>query len=213
MPHFTARARSALTLCSLLAVLAVPVTPAAAQTVNPTPVPVNPFVIPQNLITNGGFETNAGAPWFIGGPSATIDKVPHCGSLSLRLGGLGNGAAFYRVTLPNNLARADVTFWYQVQSTEPTPSDRTTWRDGDYLEVKMASTSGGGGVTEYIYARDSSVPRNVWTAHHFWNMAAWAGQTMDLSFKAFSNATNATWFFIDDVALMTGLTVMPGWIC
>jgi hypothetical protein len=200
---------------ALLAVLAVPVTPAAAQTVSipPQPVPANPFVVAQNLITNGGFETNAGAPWFISASNATIDKVPHCGSLSLRLGGFGNGAAYYRVTIPNNPSRADVSFWYQVQSSEPTPSDRTTWRDGDYLEVKMQSTSGGGGVTEYIYARDASVPRNAWTFHHFWNMVGWAGQTMDLSFKAFANATNATWFFIDDVALITGTALIPGFIC
>jgi len=42
----------------------------------------------------------------------------------------------------------------------------------------MWSTSGGGGVTEYMYARDASVARNTWTFHHLWNFYQWRGQTL-----------------------------------
>ena len=65
--------------------------------VNPVPISIPPNV---NYIVNGGFESNAGSPWWLSGSNATIDKVAHRGCWSLRLGGYGNGSAFYRLNLP-----------------------------------------------------------------------------------------------------------------
>ena len=111
-------------LASLLAgpAFAYPVDP--GPLVNPAPITITPN---QNYIVNGGFESNAGSPWWLSGSNATIDKVAHRGCLSLRLGGYGNGSAFYRLTLPATTAEAKLSFLLQVQSNDPASADRTTW--------------------------------------------------------------------------------------
>src|SRR5438093_12436600 len=113
-------ARFASALLTVLTVAAAIAAPAAAQSIGPI-TPVNPISFGHDLMVNGGFETNGGLPWWLG-LSATIDKVPHRGCLSLRLGGLGNGSAFYRMTLPNSLPEAKLSYWLQVQSAEATTS-------------------------------------------------------------------------------------------
>jgi hypothetical protein len=178
--------------------------PASAQSIAPV-TPVNPIRLGQDLIVNGGFESNGGLPWWLSSSNATIDKVPHHGCLSLRLGGYGNGSAYYRLTLPNNLPEAKLSFWLQVQSNETTSNDRGTWRAGDYLEMQVLTPSLT--YTEYWYPRNPSQQRGVWQYEYIWHLRQDAGQTVDISFKAFANSTNATWFFIDDVALTTGLVV------
>jgi hypothetical protein len=58
-------------------------------------------------------------------------------------------------------------------------------------------------------ARDPALTRNTWSYHYIWDLGAYRGQTVDLSFKAFADATNASWFYIDDVAMLSGLVLMP----
>jgi len=114
-------------------VAAVPVSSAAAQTVNlpPQPTPItSAVVLPQNLITNGGFETNGGLPWFISANNATIDKVPHRGSLSLRLGGCGDGSALYQAPSPRRSLRLISTLVPgRIRRSDFARS--VTWYDGD----------------------------------------------------------------------------------
>jgi hypothetical protein len=185
-------------------------TPAArAETlvVPPAPSPIGPLFRAQNLIQDGGFENNAGTPWWLSGSNATIDKLPHCGALSLRLGGYGNGSAFYRLTIPATAARADLSFYLQVQSNDLASADRNTWAAGDHLEMEVVTN--GFHYTERWWARQAALTRGVWSYEYIWNLQNYKGQVVDLSFKAFADGVNATWFFIDDVALWTGYVLTP----
>jgi hypothetical protein len=209
--RFIARAGAVFSFAMLASLLAAP---AFAYPIDPGPI-VNPvpITLPPNLnyIVNGGFESNAGNPWWLSGSNATIDKVAHRGCLSLRLGGYGNGSAFYRLNLPATASEAKLSFWLQVQSNDPPSADRTTWQSGDHLEFRLQTP--GLDYTELVYARDPSVTRNTWSYHYVWDLAPFRGQTVDLSFKAFADATNASWFYIDDVAMLSGLVLMANVAC
>ena len=76
-----------------------------------------------------------------------------------------------------------------MQSNDAASADRTTWLNGDNLEFKLQTP--GLSYTELVYARDPSVTRNTWSYHYVWDLAQFRGQTVDLSFKAFADATNA----------------------
>ncbi len=188
-------------LASLLAApaFAYPIGP--GPFVNPVPITAPPNL---NYIVNG-------SPWWLSGSNATIAKVAHRGCRSLRLGGYGDGSAFYRLNLPATVSEAKLSFWLQVQADDPASPDLTTWQNGDYLEFRLQTP--GLDYTELVFARDPSVTRNTWSYHYIWDLAPFRGQTVDLSFKAFADATNASWFYIDDVAMLSGVMLTPNVVC
>jgi hypothetical protein len=130
--------------------------PASAQSITPV-TPANPIRVGQDLMVNGGFERNAGAP--------------------------------------------------QLDSREATSTDRTTWRDGDYLKLNLRTPYLD--YTEYWYARNPNQQRGTWLYDYIWDLRQDAGQPLDITFEAFANGTNASWFYIDDVALTTGVVLFP----
>jgi hypothetical protein len=172
----------------------------------PTPLTID---LGQNLIVNGGFEDAISSPWWLGdvphfnpsvgtvGPDTTQH---HCGSRSLRLG-RDDATAYYRVAIPATAQRADFSFWMWVDRPG------AVWgTQENRLDVEVHQGPAVSHILATYYAHDAAQVTQVWQRKTF-DLAAFKGQTIDLDFKNWLG----TYYYIDDVALWTGLVLSRMW--
>ncbi|MET8233907.1 M28 family peptidase [Micromonospora sp. NPDC005298] len=143
------------------------------------------------VIGNGGFE-NGTTPWTASSGVITnsSSKPARTGSYKAWLNGYGSTRTetlSQAVTVPAGCASYTLSFWTRIDTAETTTS--TAY---DKLTVKVGSTT----LATYsnLNASTSYVQRTL-------NVAAYAGQTVTLTFTGTEDASLQTSFVIDDVTL------------
>ncbi|MEU4159131.1 M28 family peptidase [Actinoplanes sp. NPDC026670] len=140
---------------------------------------------------NNGFET-ATTPWTAttGVVAAnTGDAAPRTGTRNAKLGGYGSthtDTLSQSVTLPTGCSSYTLTFYLKIVTSETTTSTQY-----DKLTVKVGSTTLG---------TFSNLNPSAYTLRTY-NLAAYAGQTITLTFTGTEDSSLKTTFAIDDTAL------------
>ena len=134
-------------------------------------------------LTNGGFE-NGTTSWTTGGGAVAVTSQHHSGTHSLHLGSTTSStdSATQSFLVP---ATGSLTWWTRMTTTDTsgTAHDRLTVRLGN----STVATSTNTGATA------------TWQSSTV-SLAAYAGQTVTLTFTATGDATSPTTFWVDDVA-------------
>ncbi len=145
-------------------------------------------------VANPGFETGTPAPWsvsaarILNNSSVTGKEPPHSGAWDALLGGLGTAhtdTLSQSITIPTGCSTYTLSFWLHIDTAE------TSTRAHDTLRVRLGSTT----LASYSNTNHAS----GYSLKSF-NISAFAGQTVTLSFTATENASLQTSFVIDDVA-------------
>jgi len=165
---------------------------AAVSTGSPPPPPPPPPP-GTNVIVNGGMESGT-APWTqtsSGGYALITTTRPHAGAYSAYFGGYNNAteALAQTVTVPAN---GTLRYWWYMTTQE---SGSTVW---DRLQVRVLNTSGTVLATPRTWSNVSGA--NLWRQDAL-AMGAYAGQQVRVEFRATTDSSLPSSFFVDDVSL------------
>ncbi len=193
--------------------------PAATNTPTTPPAPTNTFTPapPTNTFTpapatntatatpattcgetlaNGGFEGGT-TPWVQTSTNGyqLIDTTrPHTGTHSAYLGGYNNGTdtIYQQVTIPATATSASLSYWWYMTTQEAccTPYD--------YMYAQVLNSSGA--VLGTLQTLNNASTANTWTKSTF-SLLAYKGQTIRIYFKATTDVSLISSFFVDDVSL------------
>ena len=159
-----------------------------------------------NLIANADFEAGA-ASWTesaSGGYAIVTNgttRLGHSGGGYAWLGGYDNGTdtLSQSVTIPGNALQAYVQFWYWIGTSET-----STISAYDTLKVELYSATTGAKLA--TLASFSNLDQTSgWSQSSQYDVSAFKGQAVRLTFTATTNASNTSSFFVDDVALMVSV--------
>ncbi len=161
---------------------------AAVSTGTPPPPPP-----PPGAILNGGFESGT-APWTqasSGGYALITTTRPHAGAYSAYLGGYNNATETIgqTVTVPAN---GTLRYWWYMTTQE---SGSTVW---DRLAVRVLNTSGTVLATLRTWSNASGA--GLWRQDAL-SLGAYAGQQVKVEFRATTDSSLPSSFFVDDVSL------------
>jgi Zn-dependent metalloprotease len=147
------------------------------------------------LITNGGFETGT-TPWILSGAVRSTGAYPRAGTAYSILGGGNNQThtEYQTITIPAG-GSPNLTFWLNVTSSETTT---TTQYDRVFVEVR--NTSGTLLTTLATFSNLNKGTAGVYTQRGPYSLAAYAGQTVRIQFRATTDSSLATSFRVDDVS-------------
>jgi thermitase len=160
-------------------------------------------------IVNGGFENGPGIgvlPWVTSTLSASdmvASIAPHSGGYDAWLGGYDNAidTLYQTVSIPASISSASFTYWRRMTSSEVISAAY------DILTVTVRSS--GGALLQTLEVVDNRATRDQWTQSTF-DLAGFAGQTVQLHFEATTDSSWVTSFFVDDVSLsVCGTTPQP----
>jgi hypothetical protein len=192
-PHRSLAAR-ALTLAALAAA-SLPALPAAAAPAAAA------ACTPSQVVANGGFESGT-SPWSQSSASVITSRSgqsAHGGGSFAWLDGVGSthtDTLSQSLTVPSGCDKATLTFWLHIDTAETTAS--TAY---DKLTAKIGSTT---------LATYSNLDKNTGYVQKSFDVSAFAGQTVSLSFTGTEDSSLQTSFVLDDIALNTsGDTVPP----
>jgi Zn-dependent metalloprotease len=140
---------------------------------------------------NPGFETGTAAPWSAsaGVIDSSASQAPHAGAWKAWLDGYGTthtDTLSQSVTIPAGCG-ATLSFWLHIDSAETTSSvqyDRLTVRAGSTTLATYSNLNEASGYSQKSF-----------------NLSAFAGQTVTISFTGTEDVTLQTSFVIDDTAL------------
>ncbi len=168
---------------------------AAAPTNTPTRTPTPGGGTCSESISNGGYESGT-SPWVQTSTNGyqLIDTTrPHTGSYSAYLGGYNNGTdtIYQQITIPASATSATLSYWWYMTTQESSHP----W---DYLYVQILNSSGG--LLGTVQTLNDSSTKNTWT-HPSFDVSAYRGQTIRVYFKATTDSSLTTSFFIDDVSV------------
>jgi subtilisin family serine protease len=155
------------------------------------PPPPPPPPPPAGVIANGGFESGI-TPWTQSSPYQVIsNSKPRTGSYSVWLGGYNNAndKISQAVTVPAN---GTLRYYWQQTSTEGTSTAY------DYMHVRVYATSGT--LLGTLRTWSNRNVRNVWSQDAI-SLAAYAGQTVRVSFDMTADSSLISSFYVDDVTL------------
>jgi hypothetical protein len=177
-----------------------PVPPTATRT--NTPVPPTNTPVPGGCaqqLANAGFESGT-APWVQSSTNGyqLIDTTrPHTGSFSAFLAGYNSGTdtIYQTVTIPANATSSNLSFWWYMTSQESTTTAY------DYLYAEVRSTSGA--LLGTLQTQSNRSTRNAWVQSTNLNLLPWKGQTVRIQWRATTDSSLITSFFVDDVSLNT----------
>ena len=187
-------------------------TPTSTPTPTETPKPPTPTPPCEELIVNGGFETDEG--WNFGWtlrPAVYSTEVVHSGTRSMRLGIIdqtdapSDSSIWQEVTIPPNAYYASLSFWYYPLSQDPIEND---WQEARILDADLIN------ILAQVMKRNSN--SQTWTYHTF-DLLPYRGQTIAISFNVHNDGDGdlKTAMYLDDVsvAVRDGTTrdVYTGW--
>jgi hypothetical protein len=146
---------------------------------------------PGQKLGNPGFETGTAAPWTAstGVVDNSTGEAAHSGSWKAWMNGYGSAhtdTVSQSVTIPAGCT-ATFSFWLHIDTAET--STTTAY---DTLTVKAGSTT---------LATYSNLNKNTGYVQKSFNVSAFAGQTVSISFTGVEGSTLQTSFVIDDAAL------------
>lgn len=144
---------------------------------------------PPSAIVNGGFES--GATGWTQSPDGLITTGGHTGAYSAWLGGANyaNERLSQPITVPAN---GTLRYHWRMTSFEGTSVAY------DHLHVRVYSSSGALLGTLRTWSNRNA--RNVWSPDTL-SLAAYAGQSVRISFEATTDFSLITSFFVDDVSV------------
>ncbi|MFG2310600.1 M1 family aminopeptidase [Streptomyces sp. NPDC048566] len=181
-----------------LAAFCLPGTPAAAA---PRTAPAAAAACtPAQVVANGGFESGT-SPWTQSSTSVITSRsgqTAHGGSSFAWLDGVGSthtDTLSQSVTIPSGCDSASLTFWLHIDTSETTSS--TAY---DKLTAKI------GGTTLATY---SNLDKASGYGLKTFDVSAFAGQTVTLSFTGAEDYSLQTSFVLDDIALNTSGDTAP----
>jgi hypothetical protein len=146
---------------------------------------------PGQKLGNPGFETGTAAPWTA--TPAVIDnstsKPAHSGSWKAWLDGYGSthtDTLTQSVTLPAGCSSYTFTFWLHIDTAEApgTAYDRLTVKAGTTTLATYTNLNAASGYTQKSF-----------------NLSAFAGQTVTISFSGTEDSSLQTSFVVDDTAV------------
>ncbi len=157
------------------------------------------------LIGNGGFENGATtpAPWVLTSTHTPLSIInssatepPHTGTFDAWMNGWGvtvTDTVMQQVTIPAGTTTATLTFWLHINTAET-----TTTTAFDTLTVQVRNSSG---TVLSTLATFSNLNHNTGYTQQTFNLASFAGQTIQIFFLGKEDASLQTSFVLDDVSL------------
>ena len=174
-------------------------TPSPTRTGTPssTPSPTNTPTPPpgNNLIVNGGFESNGN--WVYSGTDhpARSSTQAHSGHYSLKVGNSsgqqGDSIGYQMVTIPSSAKHANLSFYYWPASND---SSTYGWQEADVIDSH-------GNVLQQLFQNTTN--DRVWIQMTF-DLSAYAGQTIGIQFLDHEESNGYsyyTYMYVDDVTL------------
>src|ERR1700733_4159275 len=135
------------------------------------------------FIVNGGFESGS-TGWTLSGTpdGATVSSyggLAHSGTYYLWLGGAvgESDAAYQTITIPSTATAATFSFYYNINSSEPSTSASDTF----YAAVGNTSGTLVAVLGEWSNLNGTS-PGNPYYSQQTYNLLAYAGQTIRIYF-------------------------------
>ncbi|MBN2149399.1 MAG: S8 family serine peptidase [Anaerolineales bacterium] len=147
------------------------------------------------IVTNGGFETDASG-WTLSGATRVAAPAVGHGSYSLRLGGANRAShtAYQQISIPASAIRSELSFWWYMTTTESThPNDRF------YVEVRNTANA----VLATVDYRSDGWQAGQWMKSENLDLTPWVGQTIRLYFYVTTSNRNISTFWVDDISLQT----------
>jgi hypothetical protein len=147
---------------------------------------------PGQKLGNPGFETGTATPWTAtaGVIDSSTSEAAHSGSWKAWLDGYGSthtDTLSQTVTLPAGCASYTFTFWLHIDTAETTTSTQF-----DKLTVKAGATT---------LATYSNLNQASGYSQKSFNLAAFAGQSVTITFTGTEDSSLQTSFVVDDTAL------------
>jgi hypothetical protein len=104
------------------------------------------------------------------------------------------------VAIPDGANSAWLGFWWQIRTEQIAHP-----RDYLYLEIRDAA----GGFLANLYSLSDDQATGKWSPAPFFDLSAYAGQSVWICFICQTNGSLPTWFYVDDVGLNTCTTASP----
>jgi hypothetical protein len=166
--------------------------PTATPTPTRTPGPT-PTSIPGGQLINGGFESGRNVGWTESsarGYAIVTTGTSHAGSWRAWHGGANNETAEISQSYTVPSTGGTLVYWYRISS-----SDACGY---DYGTVRANTTN------LVTYNLCSSTASTTWRQGSV-SLAAYAGQTISIKFRATTDVSYASSFYVDDVSITTAL--------
>jgi Zn-dependent metalloprotease len=156
-------------------------------------------------ILNGGFEYDFGG-WTTTANAIVVPNYVRTGAKAGRLGGYGvanSDTISQTVTLPANASTLSLSFYLMVRTVETgTAAKDTMWaRVRDSSGTTVLATLG-------TFTNLNAIKPTPAYAQHVYDLSAYKGQTVQISFEYTENGSNYTSFRIDDVTLSEAVPVV-----
>jgi hypothetical protein len=147
-----------------------------------------------NRVSNAGFESGPGIAWAEVSDdnwSLVTRTRPRTSEFSAQLGSRDNAVDYVEqiVAVPAN---GHLTYWSYMTSTDS--STQAT----DFLRVALYRANGQ--LLRTLRTRSNASPRDRWVREVI-DMSRLAGRTVRLRFSVTTNASEPTYFYIDDITL------------
>jgi len=166
--------------------------------------PSSSVCTPSELVANGGFENGRpGTPWTAVNSQNIVDpliytKLPHTGSWGGWLGNVLNytDTLAQRVNIPQGTRTVTLTFWLNINSTEAAGSAN------DMMTARLSTLQGQ--MIGTPMNMTTAATRDAWMLQTVvYDVSAYSGQQVTLSFTGYNDAANKSSFYIDDVSVLT----------
>jgi uncharacterized membrane protein len=157
------------------------------------------------LIGNGGFENGASspAPWVLTSTHTPLEIInssasepPHTGTFDAWMNGWGTtdtDTVMQQVVVPANATAVTLSFWLHIDTAET-----STTTAFDTLQVQIRNSSG---TVLQTLATFSNLNHATGYQQQTFNLASFAGQTIQVFFLGKEDSTLQTSFVLDDVSL------------
>jgi hypothetical protein len=148
------------------------------------------------LISNGGFEAQ-GTGWTqssVGGFDLISTFYPRTGSWGAYLGGANNAddRVSQQIIVPSNPISVSLTAWWAIATEEP---------GAGFDRMTISLLQPNGALLQDLFTVDSSATVNLWDQAEA-DLTQYAGQTIVLRFRATTNASSPTDFYVDDISVV-----------
>ena len=152
------------------------------------------------LISDGGFEAQS-IDWTqssAGGYNLISNFYPRTGSWGAYLGGANNAddRLSQQIIVPSSAISVSLTAWWSIATEE-------TGVGFDQMAVSVLQPNGT--LLRDLFTADSSSAVNQWDQAEA-DLIQFAGQTIVLRFRATTNASSPTDFYVDDVSVVACLS-------
>lgn len=152
------------------------------------------------LIQNGNFDTGTWTPWQIIGTPTLTDQVYHSAPYSAQLAGRNNVNSDYvyqQVDVPADATQVGIDFWYRVSSSDASSPE-------DYMCVEIFDSGASMVLVSVGCATLYYEPQGQWLNFQHvisgTELAPLLGESVLLAFQGWTNATNPSTVWIDDVS-------------